>query len=175
MEGANISVKRLVSLPRYDTTRAIGRVSRVQVMRINQGGHVRVNMCGRCAVCGVDVRLSARTRQCEGGLTKNLADEAHDPKESTRILFVLVKFFRRGQRRKGGLPVHLLSNHIGIVARFKLEAAVVRPQIDRGADAGDAAFVDLAQTHQSFFFWLYSNFVRVRSYSPSPPLQCPRS
>lgn len=41
------------------------------------------------------------------------------------------------------MPRDLLSDQIGFVIRLDFEAAVVGPEIDRNADAGDAALVNL--------------------------------
>lgn len=41
------------------------------------------------------------------------------------------------------MPRDLLSDQIGFVVCLDFEAAVVGPEIDRNADAGDATLIDL--------------------------------
>ena len=47
------------------------------------------------------------------------------------------------ESREAGLTTNLLSDHVGIVAGFDFEAAVLGPQIDGVGDTGDAPFVNL--------------------------------
>lgn len=41
------------------------------------------------------------------------------------------------------MPGYLLSDHVGVVVGFHSKGTVVGPEIDRNADASDAALVDL--------------------------------
>lgn len=48
-----------------------------------------------------------------------------------------------GRGKGKGSPGNLLSDHVRVVIRLHLEAAVVSPKVDRGANASDTALVDL--------------------------------
>jgi len=55
---------------------------------------------------------------------------------------------------EGKHPVYLLSDHVGIMARFHLERAIVCPQVDGGSDTGNTAFKYLTMSACSQFFAL---------------------
>ena len=46
-------------------------------------------------------------------------------------------------RRERDRPNNLLSDHVVIVTRINLEAAVIGPEVDRSADACDSALIHL--------------------------------
>ena len=57
----------------------------------------------------------------------------------------------QGREGKGTAREYSLSDHVRIVARVDLEAAVVGPEVDRRADTGDTALVDLHVSSAHFF------------------------
>lgn len=76
-------------------------------------------------------------------------------------------------REGKGHPRDLLSYHINVVRRLQLEAAVVGPEVDRCADASDAALVYLLRVSLVFLVRPYLvRLVVVFVILPSPPLRC---
>ena len=80
---------------------------------------------------------------CQGwNLTKQAAKMTSLPIDES---LCASRLWLRASGRKG-LPRYSLSDHIDVVVCLDLEAAVIGPEVNRYADACDAALVDLVST-----------------------------
>jgi hypothetical protein len=64
------------------------------------------------------------------------------------------------------MPVYLLSDHVWLVVRLNLEAAVVGPEVNGNANASDAALIDLSCVSAVF---LYSKHLVLTISAASVP------